>query len=547
VAAACLLLACSFVARADAPDQTWQTLSPEDWRADLHQFAGAAPQIHKNFFHTLTPEKFQTAVKEFDAAIPSLDADARLVGFMRLAAMIQDGHSGLDSVDLRLPQAPIRFIQFDSGVYVEAVDAAHSDLVGAQLVRVGGVDWRAAMEKINALVPHDPGNDGEVRTWAAHSYLNVPVVLKGLGLTDSATRATYTVQTGRGPKQVMLEVSAPPAEFSPMDALLDAVPPGWASVRPSAASVALSFQHRDKLYWFQPVPERRAVYVAFRGVWNQPGETLVDFAGKLADHLNSHDVDRVVVDIRDNPGGDNTLLRPLLVALIRAKTNHRGGLWVLISQKTFSADQNFVDRLESYTDPIFVGMPTAQNVNFYGDPKELTLQRSHLGVALAALWWQDKDPRDHRLATAPEIAVTPTFADLMSGHDAALDVALTEPAPATLEASMQAVAARGAAAARTAYDAFAADPRHRFIADREQRLNRAGYQLLSQGRSADAVAVFQVAVDVFPQSANAAESLGEGLEAAGKPAAAKAAYIRALAIDPSNSDARERLKQLGGS
>jgi uncharacterized protein (TIGR02246 family) len=50
----------------------------------------------------------------------------------------------------------------------------------------------------------------------------------------------------------------------------------------------------------------------------------------------------------------------------------------------------------------------------------------------------------------------------------------------------------------------------------EGDLNVAGYQLLGAGKHQDAIAVFKTVVQIFPQSWNAYDSLGEAYAAAGK-------------------------------
>ena len=80
----------------------------------------------------------------------------------------------------------------------------------------------------------------------------------------------------------------------------------------------------------------------------------------------------VVIDLRHNSGGDNTTLRPLLIAIARSRLNHRGHLFVLIGPYTFSAAQSFTNRLENVIEAIFVGQPTGSNVN--------QLQIVHIGA-----------------------------------------------------------------------------------------------------------------------------------------------------------------------
>ncbi len=61
----------------------------------------------------------------------------------------------------------------------------------------------------------------------------------------------------------------------------------------------------------------------------------------------------------------------------------------------------------------------------------------------------------------------------------------------------------------------------------EGTLNRAGYELLGAGRTADAIAVLALAVEIAPDSFNASDSLGEAYLAAGERDRAKACYLAA--------------------
>jgi tetratricopeptide (TPR) repeat protein len=78
----------------------------------------------------------------------------------------------------------------------------------------------------------------------------------------------------------------------------------------------------------------------------------------------------------------------------------------------------------------------------------------------------------------------------------------------------------------------------------EEELNTFGYFLLGAKKTREALHVFQVNVEEFPESANARDSLGEAYEAAGDKAAARAAYEEALKIDPNFTHAADALKKL---
>lgn len=80
----------------------------------------------------------------------------------------------------------------------------------------------------------------------------------------------------------------------------------------------------------------------------------------------------------------------------------------------------------------------------------------------------------------------------------------------------------------------------------EGALNGFGYVLLGEGRAEDAVAIFQLNVEQYPESANAWDSLGEAYLAAGDRARAEEAYGKSLELDPENENAREKLNEIRG-
>ncbi len=78
----------------------------------------------------------------------------------------------------------------------------------------------------------------------------------------------------------------------------------------------------------------------------------------------------------------------------------------------------------------------------------------------------------------------------------------------------------------------------------EPELNLVGYGLLRDGKVTDAIAVFELNVEAFPQSGNVYDSLAEALAAAGKKEQAIKNYARSLEFDPTNRNAVEQLTKL---
>ena len=78
----------------------------------------------------------------------------------------------------------------------------------------------------------------------------------------------------------------------------------------------------------------------------------------------------------------------------------------------------------------------------------------------------------------------------------------------------------------------------------EGTFNALGYHLLESNDTEGAVRLFVLNTELFPQSANVWDSLGEGYMKAGERTKAMEAYRKSLDLDPRNEHAQSILRQL---
>jgi len=76
------------------------------------------------------------------------------------------------------------------------------------------------------------------------------------------------------------------------------------------------------------------------------------------------------------------------------------------------------------------------------------------------------------------------------------------------------------------------------------RLIGDGYGFMQEGKLTEAIALFKVAIDLYPKATDAYDFLAEAYETNGQKDQAIATYKRSLAVDPQNANAREKLKRL---
>ena len=519
--------------------------SAEQWREDLAAFADQAPKVHKNLFHAMTREQFDAAIQRLKDRVPTLSRNQIIVALVRIVAQIGDGHSYVSLLEppISFRRYPIKLYEFPDGVYVVAADAKYKAIVGGRVVEMGNTSFEQAYRAVGEIVPRD--NAMQVK-WLAPNYATIAEVLDGLGLANDVENLDLTViKDGKRVKARLTPGAPRHAHYHGWD-----TEPGWNDARAPGVAAPLWLQSPTDAYWFKYLPEEKLLYVQYNQVQNKADESIDAFFKRVMAFAEANPVERFVLDVRLNGGGNNYLNRPIIHGFIRSdKINQPGRLFTIIGRQTFSAAMNFVNAMKLNTHTLFVGEPTGARPNMFGDNAPVTLPNSRISVRLSTLWWQDMDPRDTREYQAPELAADLTAADYRAGRDPALEVIRKyNPSQSLLGVVRSAIANGDWAGAKNAVLAQRSNPLYRYIND-ERQLNSLGYELLGKRSFAEAIEVFKLNVENHPDSWNAYDSLAEAYAARRDVAKddlrrAEQNYQRSLELNPQNSRARAAIERL---
>lgn len=391
----------------------------EGWRADLALLAREIARLHYDPFRLFPRAEFDAEVKRIHDAIPALSDNEISVAMARLVARVGDGHTSL------APRAafsgekaglPVQFYLFPEGLHVIAADPRFRDLVGARVLRCGAHPAEKAVREVQTLLCRD--NEMTLH-WLAPQVLRMPGALNGLGLVPSDKSVELTVADEGGRERT---VALPADSGGPDDTwieLCDLAP----------APLPLYLKDRESNYWFEHVPGRKLVYCQYNRVRNDPKEPIEAFARRLFRYIEEHDdVEKLVLDMRHNNGGNNFLNRPLVEGLMRSdKINVRGRLFVIVGRNTFSAAMCGAAQIERHTNAIFVGEPTGSSPNFIGESVEMTLPFSRQWVSISDLYWQNSVAMDYRTWIAPRLYAPPAIGAARANRDPAMEAILALP------------------------------------------------------------------------------------------------------------------------
>ncbi|RYY91917.1 MAG: hypothetical protein EOO11_22020, partial [Chitinophagaceae bacterium] len=387
-------------------------------------------------------------------------------GILQLVAGFRIGHTGVrfsypDS-GTRKPlfhQYPFSMDLFPEGVFVRNAARRYAAIVGSRVLRVGSLPIDSVLRRMYSVVPAE---NEQFLAANLHYYLRLPELLQGLHIAPSADSVQLELEKNGQRSTVWVRAEATRELFT---RTVLSIPDDWVDAGPlRTGNTPLWMRHTDRLRDFDYDKKTATLYVRHSGVWEPEGETIAAFFTRVFRYADSVKAERFVLDLRLNGGGNNYLNKPVVTGIIRnTRINRFGHLFVLLGKHTFSAAQNLTNALEKYTEAVFIGEPTSERVNFWGDYRSEELPESRMEVRISYLWWQDSDPRDTRRQTAPLIAAPITFADYCAGHDPALAAvhSFREKEP-VLERFNALWDAGKAEAAEALLRDFTKDPAHRY-------------------------------------------------------------------------------------
>lgn len=531
-----------------APAQ--QMITSSQWQEDLRFLQSTVHKDYPFLFKKTTAKEFDAEVEQFHKAIPKMQDHEVLVGFAKIIGLFKYGHTRVGFRDGPVPfhRLPLNLYQFPDGLYIIGAHKDYGDIVGAKITAIEGTPTAEVLKAIYPVVPVE--NEQFFKAYGG-IYLVIPEVLHAQGITKTL-KQKISVDLEKDGKSFKSIIDAtnnlrPPLQYGEVKPNTD-----WVSIR-DLANDPLYLKNLEKIYYYEYLPEEKAVYVRQSQIQDDSLEHIPAFYDRVFKFIENNEVEKFILDVRLNGGGNNYKNKPVVTGIIEnKKINQQGKLFVIIGRRTFSACQNLVNELSNYTNAIFVGEPTAENINFYGDNRRVELPKSKLPVYLSFAWWQDKPQWENGPYTSPHLAAEANFDDYKSNRDPVLEAALNFSDDNFIIDPMGYLTGLFMENKFEELEAetlrMVNDPAYRFF-QFEQEFNKAGYNLLGAGQLEGALYVFQINTKLYPESANTWDSLAEANWKAGNLEKAKEYYNKAINLDPKGAtgdNARRMLLEMDG-
>ena len=374
------------------------------WQADLTWLRDTLPQKHINLFFNISQTDFQNRMNALIASVPDSD-DRTLMGeLIKTVNSIGDMHT--NATPNVLSVLPISFFFFEEGIFVNMIDVHFFEFYGQKLTAVEGIPIEQILER---LQPFTHRNNTFSEKNGLSNLLRVSEVLYLAGIAYSTSQIRYTFGDN--------DLTVSRVKWEVGDAKLENV-----EKFPPPEQRLLSQRNSDKYYWFERL-DNDVLYIKYNSCRDMKDYPVSAFITDIFKEIDKKDVKKIVVDLRDNGGGNSQLFDPFISKMEEyPKLNTSENFKIIIGRRTFSSGILNAWHLKTATQATFVGEPTGDRVNRYGQAERLSLSNVDVIVQYSTKYF--KLTHDDPDALYPDVSVKLRAEEWFCGEDAFLEAAL---------------------------------------------------------------------------------------------------------------------------
>lgn len=369
-----------------AAAQAVHAATPAELAEDLEAFATQFPQQEKCWTPG-TRAAFEEKVTALRAHASELDEQHLVVGMMQAVALAKNAHTIArpGGNNPAFTKVPLRLHSFSDGLFVTAARPEQAALLGSRLTAVNGQSIDSVMEKIYTLFH---GNESWRRYIGPNLVLN-PGLLYGLDITSDPHKAEMTFALPDG-NTLTQNLEAEPVQQTPpqhMEAWWDMTPtrqrndgPWQYAFDPAKTPLPLYLRDPNHPFWMEYLQADKTLYVQYNTSIQEDSLPYKEYRESLLAAFEGRDIAKVVVDLRFNTGGNQTLMHGAFKKMMDLPALQTPGrLYIITGTATFSAGLACAAHLKQDGNAIIVGEPVGDYLDFWAElGEQLVLPHTRL-------------------------------------------------------------------------------------------------------------------------------------------------------------------------
>ncbi|WP_312940004.1 hypothetical protein [Oscillibacter sp.] len=415
------LLTCCFTAilllsiGAGAVDQTEST-SRQD---DLDYLYTTLKINHPDLFANAPETVFEARKSQIEQRLSTESSFDFALDCASLAALAKDSHT---NISLGSSGYDLHICLFDMDLYdgswvLRAIDSAHKSLLGSKITAINGYSMEQVVEKFGTILSADNLVKLQYSYWKM-CYVLEPYQYLGIAKQGEPMRIEVQDSTGKTSTLTVSSVSQSAFRSEDLAMLSD-----WQT------GPATTAYDKTKTYFAKEL-NSTTYYIQYNKCAEDKALPMKQFCQQVQAALDAGSYSLILVDLRNNGGGSDGVIMPLLRLLAQQREQ---GVQVagLIGKRTFSsAIINSVELQEMGF--ALAGEATGGSVDHFGAVQSFKLPNSGMRMGISSKFISMSGYFDAASGKGveplqPDVKIVQTLSDSQAGRDTCVEKILENP------------------------------------------------------------------------------------------------------------------------
>jgi len=370
------------------------------WVEDIRYAQEQIKLKHIHPFHQISESEFDASIDKLILKIDNLNESEIEVELMAILASIKDGHSNYNLMSGPHRHYPFILKFFEDELRVIATTNEYSMFLGSKIT---AIDTQPIKQIFQTLSPYLSGVDNQFSAKVRFAFqLTINKMLFGTGVTKHKDHATFTFSTDS--KTLTKTVNT--VEMRTFGSLSSAYPTRF----PKLEQTEIGMHGITLSIW----EEQNSAYFDFN---QYPSVNQVSSnCPSLLKELNERNIQRLIIDFRDNDGGSFFAGLAFSSCLLQLDNiNWKKGVTVIVNEGTFSAAMSNAVQFQQILNGTLVGTPTGGDPNQYAESRRLSLPNTYRSFSVSKRYYEFiTKPSD---ALYPDILLKQTWQQYKQGKD----------------------------------------------------------------------------------------------------------------------------------
>lgn len=384
------------------------------WRQDIEQLGRELPEGHRNLFFHRNEQEFYRDIEELKSNIQYFDDYELYAQIGKIVAAIKDAHTSAFFNVRRF--LPFELYWFSKGIYVVSAIEKYKKILNCKITHINGITMEEIIDIVKTIVSYE--NESYLKAQLP-KYIPAIELLYGLEIVDDIDKVNMAFEDIDGNEIELCIESENLKDFRKnfINSRNDDL---------SKELLPLYMRNPHKYYWYEYLEEFKTLYFKYNACREIVEEPINKVCNEMLYLLESKGIDKFVIDLRDNFGGNSTLLDSFIKALSKCEhINRKGRLFVIVGRETFSSALLNAYSLKNKTEAIFIGEPTGGKPNCYGEVERFILKNSGIVITYSTKYYELIED-DNILSFVPDINLEIDICNYIENQDPYLEYILNK-------------------------------------------------------------------------------------------------------------------------